>query len=199
MRFAAVAVALVATLQCLCVVEGGDSPSLSEVAAKKLVEESVGAPVSEFWKDVYETLVRKHGSSALRALKFKMASVLGNDRALELTKLLMDKLKKDVFDGDVNKTTWDRLTMELYFILKDWFSTTPENPKDAAEVGAWQALLKLYKDILGPALRGSPRVSAMNSLLLDPELATLRSWVQGFGKGGSRSGRSKSSRKEKKE
>ncbi|KAL8455231.1 hypothetical protein Emag_000934 [Eimeria magna] len=199
MRFAAVVVALVATLQCFCVTAGGEGPPpLSEIALKKLVEDSVGAPVSEFWRDVYQVLVRKQGSAALRKLKYKTAGIFGKNQALELAKLLMDKLRKEVFDGQVNKEIWDKLTMELYFILKEWFSSTPENPKDAADVGAWQALLKLYKDILGPALRGSSRVPALNELLLDPELATIRKWVENFGKS-SKSGKGKGRKDKKKE
>ncbi|KAL8454813.1 hypothetical protein Emed_000064 [Eimeria media] len=195
MRFAAVAVALVATLQCFCVVEGGDGPPpLSEVAMKKLVEESVGTPTAEFWKDVYQALVRDRGSELLRALKYKTAGMLGKKDALDLAKLLMDRLKKDVFQGHVNKDIWEKLTMELYFILNDWFSSTPENPKEAADVGAWQGLLKLYKDILGPALRGSSRVAQINELLLDPELKVIREWVEDFGKA-----KGKKEKKEKKE
>ncbi|KAL8435964.1 hypothetical protein ACSSS7_002105 [Eimeria intestinalis] len=197
MRFAAVAVALVATLQCFCVAEGGDAPPLKDVALKKLVEESVAAPVSEFWKDVYDALVRKQGSAALRKLKYKTAGLFGKNPPLELAKLLMETLKRDVFDGHVNKDIWDRLTMELYYILSDWFNSTPENPKDAAEVGAWQGLLKLYKEILGPALRGSSRVSTLNEILLDPELKTIKKWVSGFGKS-SKSGRGKGGKSKRK-
>lgn len=89
----------------------------------------------------------------------------------------MDKLKFEVFDGQVNEQMWDKLTMELYYFLKDWWDSTPENPVEAADMGSWQALVNLYKDILGPAMRGSDRVKAMNELLLDQNLDSIKSWV----------------------
>ncbi|KAL8425390.1 hypothetical protein Efla_003618 [Eimeria flavescens] len=179
MRLTAFAVALVAALQCFCLGVHADDgpPPLADVALKKLVEESVGTPVAEFWKDLYEALVRKKGSQFLRKLRYKTAGKLSKDQALELARVLMDKLKKDIFAGRVNKQIWDALTMELYFLLLEWWSTTPENPKDAAEVGAWHALVKMYKEILAPTMRGSNRVAAMNEILLDPDLEIIRKWV----------------------
>lgn len=105
------------------------------------------------------------------------AGLFGKDEVLELTYFLMDRLKKEVFNDRVNKKIWEALTMELYYALKDWWSSTPENPKDAADLGVWHALVNLYKDVLAPSLRGSHRVGTMNDLLLDPDLKNIRKWV----------------------
>lgn len=179
MRCGPFAVALVSLLfQCrLSGAAAGDAPpDLGQVALKKAVEESVGTPLSEFWKDLYDFLVRKQGAKALRRLRYSTAGLRKND-ALDLSRFLMKKLKEEVFDGYVGDEMWDTLTMELYYLLKDWWSSTPENPKDAADLGAWHALVQLYKEMMAPTLRGSPRVENINKLLLDPELEKLREWV----------------------
>ena len=89
----------------------------------------------------------------------------------------MDKLKEEVFQNRVNKETWDELTMELYSAIREWWRATPEHPRDAADLGAWQALVNLQKNSLGPSLRGSSRLNTINELLLEPDLETLRGWV----------------------
>lgn len=179
MRCGPFAVALVSLFQCRIIgTTAGDPPvDYTQVALKKAVEESVAAPLSEFWKDIYDFLVRKKGAQALRRLRYSAAGLRKND-ALELSRFLMNKLKEEVFKGYVGDEMWDGLTMELYYLLKDWWSSTPENPKDAADLGAWHSLVKLYKEMMAPALRGSPRVEDINKLLLDPELETLRSWIE---------------------
>lgn len=179
MRCGAFAVALVSLFQCrlMGAAAGDPPPSLGQVALKKVVEESVGTPLSEFWKDLYDFLMRKQGGKALRRLRYAAAGLRKND-PLELSRFLMSKLKEEVFEGYVGDEMWDALGMELYYILKDWWSHTPENPKDAADLGAWHALVKLYKEMMAPMLRGSVRVEDMNKLLLDPELETLRMWVE---------------------
>ena len=88
MRFAVAAVALVATLQCYSAgVSASAAPSatpLQDAAAKKAVEELVAVPIDLMWKDVYEALVHKKGSRALRKLRFLVSSfrVVGSFSAL---------------------------------------------------------------------------------------------------------------------
>ncbi|CDJ32450.1 dense-granule antigen DG32, putative [Eimeria mitis] len=177
MRLIVGLVGLVAVLQCCPLAAVAEGDKMLDVAAKKAVEESVAAPLSEFWKDLYDLVVRKQGSKAARRLRYMFAGLGGKNEALQLARFLMERLKKDVFQGRVNQQTWDALTMELYEALRDWWSLTPENPRDAADLGAWQALVNLHKNVMGPALRGSSRVSNINDLLLDPELQTIRRWV----------------------
>lgn len=179
MKIATVPLALVAVLQCYSVaVFGGDPPpSLMDAAAKKAAEEFVAVPIGEAWRDIYDSLVRKKGSKLARKMRFALAGTLGKSEPLDLAVFLMDKLKKEVFKGQVNEKAWKALTMELYFAIKEWWSLTPENPKDAADLGAWHALVNMYKEILAPALRGSNRVGTMNELLLDPELKNIRKWI----------------------
>ena len=111
------------------------------------------------------------------AVYAQLAGMTGQSDPWTLAKHLMDRMKKDVFQGRVNKKTWEWLTIELYEFLNEWWRNTPENPRDAADIGAWQALLQLQKDVMGPALRGSNRVGSVNDLLLDADLGTLRRWV----------------------
>lgn len=215
MRYGLLAVALLSLFQCRVIgAAAGDGPvDYTQVALKKAVEESVGTPLSEFWKDFYDFLVRKKGARALRRIRyavsdkplqkasyFMFALVLYADFVkrgkcsilccsflqtaglrkndpLELSRFLMKKLKDEVFSGYVGEEMWDSLTMELYYILREWWSKTPENPKDAAELGAWHALVQLYKELMAPTLRGSPRVEDINKLLLDPELELLKEWI----------------------
>lgn len=79
MRFAVAAVAFVAAFHVYsvgndCFVEAGDDgPALWSVAAKKAVEQSVGTPLDELWKDVYDVVVRQKGSRALRRLRYRVS------------------------------------------------------------------------------------------------------------------------------
>lgn len=181
MRFVAPTLALVALLQCFAFnTAGADELILSDVAAKKAVEELVGVPLDEFLKDSYDVVFRKKGGEALRRLRYRLAKILGNKDALALSQFLIDKLKDEIFNGRVNREMFDSLAMELYFALKDFFKNTPEDPMEAADLGAWHALVNLYKEVMGPALRGSNRVTAMNELLLDPDLSVIRKWIKEF-------------------
>lgn len=180
MRLGVAAIAFVATLQCYVGVSAAAEPPNNvyvDAAAKKAVQEVVAVPIGLLWKDLYEALVHNKGPKAYRRLRFLTAGLFGKNEPLELTYFLMDKLKKEVFSNSVNRKIWDILTMELYFALKEWWMNTPENPKDAADLGAWHAMVRLYKDILAPTLRGSHRVGSMNEILLDPELANIKRWV----------------------
>lgn len=173
------AVALLAALQCSAG-SAGEAPATSpylDAAAKKAAEEVVAVPIGLIWKDLYEALVHSKGSRALRKLRYRTAGAFKKNDALELTRFLMSKLKTEVFNDRVNQQAWDTLTMELYFALKDWWSNTPEDPKEAADLGAWHAMVSLYKDVLAPALRGSRHVASMNELLLDPDLKNIKKWV----------------------
>lgn len=181
MRLAFAAVSLLAALQCSTAsASDATAPATSpylDAAAKKAAEEVVAVPIGLIWKDLYEALVHSKGSQALRKLRYRTAGVFSKNEAMDLTRFLMDKLKHEIFNDRVNKRVWDTLTMELYFALKDWWSNTPEDPKEAAELGAWHSIVSLYKEILAPALRGSRHVGSMNDLLLDPDLKDIKKWV----------------------
>lgn len=179
MKIAILPLAFVAVLQCYSVTVFGDGPPppLTDVALKKAVEEAVGTPVAEAMKDLYQALIRERAPKVLRRMRYMLAGAFGKSDPLDLAKFIMDKLKAEVFKGRVNEKMWKSLTMELYFALKEWWSVTPENPKDAADLGAWHSLVNVYKEVMAPALRGSDNVGTMNNILLDPELENIRKWI----------------------
>lgn len=47
-----------------------------DAAIKKAVQESVGVPVSEFWKDFYGAVVRQKGARAARRLRYLVRRAL---------------------------------------------------------------------------------------------------------------------------
>lgn len=91
---------------------------------------------------------------------------------------LMEKVRAEIFGNRVNAEMWEKFTMELYFRLLEWWKNTPENPHDAADLGAWQSLIDLHKELLGPGMRGSKRIDDIAELLLDPTLSKIRGWVE---------------------
>ena len=78
MRLALGVVALVAALQCCCLGTFAEPESLLDVAAKKAVEESVGVPVGEAWKDIYDFVVRRRGSRLVKYLRFLVSTSVGS-------------------------------------------------------------------------------------------------------------------------
>lgn len=76
MRLVLGVVALLATLQCCCSGADAEGSTLVDAAIKKAVQESVGVPVSEFWKDFYGAVVRQKGARAARRLRYLVRRAL---------------------------------------------------------------------------------------------------------------------------
>lgn len=164
----------VAVLFAACLLTTPVQSDFKGAMTDKFAEELIATPMQEGWKDIYQYVVHKKGAQLLRALRY----MGGNAKTKLLAEFVMEKLRVVIFEGRANPAVWTRLTKEYWFLLNNWWSSSPEDPETTLETGIWHSLVLLHKDFLANSMKGSDRLQALNELLFDPELSVINGWAK---------------------
>lgn len=139
---------------------------------------ALAVPMVMMLRELWASVVHGVGRKALDGVLYTVGGYLYYPEVKKVARVVMLEFEREVFGGEPrNDAVLRRLRARYEELLREWWMQSLEDPWESLPIGVWQTLLKLYTESLEPAMRGSPKLEAIEEILFDAKLRKIRSWT----------------------